>query len=112
MKIKKKEFGERLKNFRKQRSLSQTELADILETTQGNIGHIENGRRKPGPDVLLNLYLAFQTDFQYLLLGNQLPDTVPLSNGYLKEPEPFASPGQYAEEYIKSRLLEVLRSIF
>lgn len=64
-------FGQRLREFRKIRGLTQSELASLLNTTQGNIGHIENGRRGPGADFLTNLYLTFRESFEYLLLGSE-----------------------------------------
>ena len=109
MKINKSEFGDRLRKFRIQHSLSQTELADILGTTQGNIGHIENGRRKPGPDVLLNLYVHFQSDFRYLLLGNQISEKISTPDDHPTRPEPHLSPVPYPDEYIKSHLQKILR---
>lgn len=72
MKINPLEFGKRLREFRTQQNFTQTDLAEILETTQGNIGHIENGRRKPGADLLLNLYIHFPEVFEFLLLGRNV----------------------------------------
>jgi len=69
MKVNPLDFGKRLREFRTQHNYTQTDLAEILETTQGNIGHIENGRRKPGADLLLNLYIHFPEVFDFLLLG-------------------------------------------
>jgi len=110
MKINKIEFGTRLKKFRTRHSLSQTELAEILETTQGNIGHIENGRRKPGPDVLLNLYAHFQSEFRYLLLGPHPPENRANPGNHPNQSEAHPSPVRYADEYIKSRLEKILRT--
>jgi|GEM_PF-2052288 len=74
MNFDKVKFGERLRTFRKTQELTQTELATILDTTQGNIGHIENGRRRPGAELLINLYVTYRESFEYLLLGSREED--------------------------------------
>lgn len=64
------DFGKRLQQFRKNKDMSQAELAEELGVTQGSIGHIETGRNKPGADFLLQLYLKFPAKFGYLLAGD------------------------------------------
>lgn len=98
MKINPIEFGKRLHDFRKKQNLTQTELADLLNTTQGNIGHIENGRRKPGADLLRNLYIQFPNDFEYLLLGRSL--TASQSNESNQDAEEGESPLTPFEQFL------------
>lgn len=47
-----------LKKYRKKRSLSQQDLAALIGVTQGCIGHIENGRRLPSPQLAVHIEAA------------------------------------------------------
>ena len=46
---------EELIDFGKERNLNQTEAGKLLGITQGQVGHIENGRRRPGMAVIRRL---------------------------------------------------------
>ena len=62
------DFGERLKFLRKEKKLTQTELAKMLNTTQGTVGKWENNKLEPNFKklILLAKYLDVSTDY---LLG-------------------------------------------
>ena len=61
-------FSERLKFLRKEKKLTQTELAKMLNTTQGTVGKWENNKLEPNFKklILLAKYLYVSTDY---LLG-------------------------------------------
>ena len=61
-------FSERLKFLRKEKKLTQTELAKMLNTTQGTVGKWENNKLEPNFKklILLAKYLSVSTDY---LLG-------------------------------------------
>ncbi|QIW50414.1 helix-turn-helix domain-containing protein [Lactococcus raffinolactis] len=61
-------FSERLKFLRKEKKLTQTELAKMLNTTQGTVGKWENNKLEPNFKklILLAKYLDVSTDY---LLG-------------------------------------------
>lgn len=40
-------LGESIRHYRQMRGFSQESLAEILDVTQGTVGHWENGRREP-----------------------------------------------------------------
>ena len=46
------EFGKRLAAFRKEKGLSQQELADMMETSKTTVTNWETGRFKPTWDML------------------------------------------------------------
>jgi transcriptional regulator with XRE-family HTH domain len=62
-------FGSRLRKIREEHKLTQTELADLLETSQGNIAHLETGKRSPGAETILQIFTHFRKHFVFLLTG-------------------------------------------
>lgn len=48
-------FGHRLRDWRRQRGLSQLQLASLAETTPRHVSFIETGRSRPGRDLVLRL---------------------------------------------------------
>lgn len=65
------EFSTVLKNCRKDRKLSQTELADKTSLQPSAISHFESGSRKPSFDNLRKLADALEVTTDYLL-GREL----------------------------------------
>ena len=61
-------FSDRLTQLRKEKGLSQKQLAEDLGVTQATIARYENGTRQPSLDflVVIALYLGVSTDY---LLG-------------------------------------------
>jgi len=67
-------FGERFKAFRRQKRLTQQELASFLSTSPSYISEIEKGKKMPGSDLLISLKRSFpEIDLNQLLTGER-PD--------------------------------------
>ncbi|MBN8834548.1 MAG: hypothetical protein ABS68_00360 [Niastella sp. SCN 39-18] len=64
------DFGTKLKSIRKLKNLSQSEMADLLFTTQGNYSQYENNNRIPSLDLLKRLIEQFDLDANWLLSGS------------------------------------------
>lgn len=60
-------FNERLLQLRKERGLSQLELAKILETTQRRISYMELGKVEPDLETLVLLAKFFDVTIDYLI---------------------------------------------
>lgn len=60
-------FSELLKDLRAQTGVSQTELAQALGVSNGNVGDWERGRSKPGYIALAGLSRFFGVSADYLL---------------------------------------------
>ena len=60
-------FGERLKNIRNEKGITQEQLASSCNTSAGLIRHIEKSRRKPGYDMLITICNELNTSPDYLL---------------------------------------------
>lgn len=62
-------FAQRLRELRKQKDLSQTELGQLAGLHYTHIGRFERGTSRPGGDTLLRLADALGVSSDYLLEG-------------------------------------------
>lgn len=60
-------FGERLKKARKAKKLTQKELAEIIGTTESNVGHYENDRAYPKAEAIIKICLELNISSDWLL---------------------------------------------
>ena len=59
--------GERLRELRKEEGITQIELAEILDKTNGAISAYETGRKNPSLEVLGELADLFGVSTDYLM---------------------------------------------
>ena len=64
-----KNIGSFLKTLRKEKNLTQEQLAEKLNVSQNMIAKIECGLRRPSIDFLIELAEFFETSISYLVLG-------------------------------------------
>jgi transcriptional regulator with XRE-family HTH domain len=79
-----KEFGNRVKTLRKQRKLTQKELAAAIQVRCPQLNKYECGMHEPPYDKLLKLAETLSTTVDYLLTGEETKKT-PLHNVKLLE---------------------------
>ena len=60
-------FGDKLKTLRLDKGLSQSDFAKLLKTSQGYIGEVERGEKKPGMDLLISLRKELYIDLNNFL---------------------------------------------
>ena len=60
-------FSERLKNLRKEKGLSQAELANALNLTQRKISYLETGKFEPDLKILWDVSSYFEVSCDYLI---------------------------------------------
>jgi transcriptional regulator with XRE-family HTH domain len=60
-------IGLRIKNFRENKKISQTELGDKVELTRSSVANIESGRQKVQIDTLYNIAQTLEVEIQDLL---------------------------------------------
>ena len=77
------DFGERLKFLRKEKKLTQTELAKMLDTTQGTVGKWENNKLEPNFETLKKISDVLNVQQGYLLGDNLLEEGL----GFVKYPD-------------------------
>lgn len=70
------EFGERLRTLRKERNLTQKQLATLIGVKNSVISFYEVGDRTPSPEVLKKLAVALHVSADILLgIEPLIPDT-------------------------------------
>ena len=72
------EFGVRLRKLRKDRNLTQDQLATLIGVKNSVISFYEVGERIPSPEVLKKLALALHVSSDYLL-GIERSETLDVS---------------------------------
>ena len=60
-----KDFGKQILALRKQKNISQDQLAELAGITRNNLSRIENGKYSPGLDILLRIADALKTELKY-----------------------------------------------
>ena len=60
-------FGNRLKELRQEKNLTQADVANAIGTSQRNIGRWENNENEPGASFVINLANFFEVSSDYLL---------------------------------------------
>jgi len=63
-------FGERLKNLREKRKLSQSKLAGLTGLHYTQIGRYEKGKSMPSSDILTKFAEIFSVSIDFLLAGS------------------------------------------
>lgn len=69
-------FSDMLKRLRKLRQLTQTEISDKLNVTQGSIANWENGTRLPSIDMIPSICRALDVSADTLLEMQPMPEYV------------------------------------
>ena len=72
------EFGQRLKSLRKQKNLTQKQLAELIGTQNSIISFYEVGDRIPSPEVIIKLARTLHVSTDYLL-GLEKNESVDIS---------------------------------
>ena len=61
------EFGQKLRELRKQKNLTQKQLAELIGVKNSIISFYELGDRFPSPEIVIKLAAALNTSTDYLL---------------------------------------------
>ena len=69
--IEQKEIGKRIKTYRMQKTLGQTELAERLGISQTHMSNIEHGKVGMTVEVLVKLAKIFEVSLDELVLGKK-----------------------------------------
>lgn len=64
-------FGERIRNLREDKDLTQNELGEQVNMTQRKISYIKRGKYEPSIDDIVSLCKFFNVSSDYLLGINE-----------------------------------------
>ena len=78
-------FGERLKSLRKSKTLTQVDLASVLELDKSSIAKYETLKAIPSLEILMKLAKYFNVSVDYML-GNETPSYLPQNENAVKIP--------------------------
>jgi transcriptional regulator with XRE-family HTH domain len=67
--LKKIEFADRLKELRKQKGISQGELAELIDVHFTQVSRYERGETKPNAEAMTKLAKALNTTVDFLMNG-------------------------------------------
>ena len=92
MYINQKEIGQRIRVLRKEKRLSQLELANKLNTNVDHLSRIENGNKGMSLDLLTEFSKYFSVSTDYILFGNnqnteEIKEMIAIIQSKLKEIE-------------------------
>lgn len=104
-------FGERLAKLRKSRSLTQTQLADILNMGKSTIAMYESGGRLPTPDTIVLLAEQFNVTTDYLLKGDIRQEDIIVQSEAQKFIERINNLGEFERKILKERVEELIRKL-
>ncbi|MBR4599641.1 MAG: helix-turn-helix transcriptional regulator [Treponema sp.] len=66
-------FIQKMKFYRKQAGLTQAQLAELCDVSNGTIGNIECGKTKPSFDLIIDIALAMHIQPADLFKAESLP---------------------------------------
>ncbi len=72
-----KESGIRIAELRKQKGLTQEQLAERLNISVSNLGKLERGIQGLSIDLLIEISVFFKVGTDYILLGCAIQQTTP-----------------------------------
>lgn len=105
--------GMTLKEIRKQRNLTQAELANEITISRSYLSDIENGNKNPSIKTIENLAKKLNVSVNYLTSGNKMYSDLTddeKREQFLKLNKKLASENTSREVTLKNNLLEIIKS--
>ena len=93
MSIKLQQIGVRIRKARKERKLSQFQLAEMAQVSPSHISDIENGKTNVGIDVFMRITEALQVSADWLL-QTDIPEVTHIINGEVADLLADCTPGE------------------
>ena len=104
-------FGEKIKEDRKQKNLTQKQLADLIGAAHNSISDWENNKNKPDPDTIELLCGVLKITPNYLLASSE-DDFSPKEKTIIKKYRSLDSHGQETVTYILDRETERVKTLW
>ena len=104
-------FGEKIKEARKQKNLTQKQLADLIGAAHNSISDWENNKNKQDPDTIELLCGVLKITPNYLLASSE-DDFSPKEKTIIKKYRSLDSHGQETVTYILDRETERVKTLW
>lgn len=98
-------LGDKIKELRKSRDLTQQDLADILGITRGQISNLEKNRRSLSLDQLRLLCSTFNLNLDYFMIQPDKNEAISL----LEKAKLFFESNQLSEQQKDELYQEIMR---
>ena len=85
-------IGQRIQRLRKEKGLSQEQLAELIGISLSFLGHIERGTRKTSVETLARICDALGADMHYIVFGR--------SSGYNADSEVVRELRELVQRYL------------
>ena len=104
-------IGERIKEMRKQKGLTQKEFCERINCKQTKLSYIERGTNEPGISVISEICKAFNISADWLLFGDKDEGTAnkPPEKNFSKPQQEIISITDRLTEQQQSELLGVIK---
>ena len=99
-------FPERLKQLRKEKGMTQLDLAQALGVSGGTVAMWETGKRKPQFETLAKLCDLFDTNSSFLMGSSEDPSSERLSDDDIEQLGAWAVEEDYEDVIRKYSLLD------
>lgn len=99
-------FPERLKDLRKEKGMTQIELATALGVSSGTVAMWETGKRKPSFEMFEKLTQVFDKRIDYILGTSDDPTPVKLNDMEVAQLGNWAMQEEYEDVMRKYSLLD------
>lgn len=101
-----------LAQLRKDKNLSQSDLAKIFSVNQNTISRWEKGERSPDPDQLKTIAQYFEVSVDYLI-GNEEPKKkIPKDLKKLLDEEEITLNGRMVSPEDKEKMLRIIEALY
>jgi transcriptional regulator with XRE-family HTH domain len=103
-----KEIGKRLKKFREDKRISQTELAESMDILPNQYGKVENGKVLPSLKTLVKAAEALEISIDEIVYGVQSPVALSIKDAELVKKMNIISELPAEDKFIALEMLDLL----
>lgn len=99
------EIGYRIKRIRKENNLNQSQFAQSIGISQGNLSEIEMGNSNPSAETLISIRARYNVDLNWLLTGVDSVDGITYEDHHEKE---LVETYRKLNGYDKNEIIEIV----
>lgn len=101
-----------LTQLRKERNLSQSDLAKIFSVNQNTISRWEKGERSPDPEQLKTIAQYFGVSVDYIIGNDEPTNKIPKDLKRLLDEEEITLNGRMVSPEDKEKMLRIIEALY